>query len=563
MTTSVHTQPPLPASEGFPAGGSTDSKGMAIPMSFPGGHTPARVPQDVEASSSAPAPSKDAPLTFTFASIRRVEPTPHINTPGLRAKVSFMTSIETPDEETMVRSLHPSLASYEQVSVVEHGPVATPLWLISASSAKNIKSTHVAGREIHVLPKQLIPPVSFQMVPTRYTTIKTIDPRTFLPPEHIKSIRDAFPGSVGAQVLLTGFLLVVFPDKKSLEACWAKGAPDEVGNLRVGYILASFYGTAEIVESGRGVTDTPGGFNPQAALGLRLRLPGGLDAITTVTHAFVRLTDPKMSNIRKRLTDHILAAKEFLKRLRPPPRQAPQAGIIHSERVANSPLGKEVWLGGTETYIGTITVTYDRLSRHRFIPYPYGFQHDLSLVTGPNLPQLTNPPNTPRVTEWGPYEEALQGRPVFVHSHNVGTGHWRTHQGHGVATQVQQSIIHGTQYSWEQRSRDHATALLWRTVRDTDSVARASGSVLCLGEPQHETARALLFQNFQGTLMASDLVNIDETEDYPTFKGGFLLPQEIRDSRIITAEYVHPEDFRTPQRSSNSGVPMQQHGMTV
>lgn len=213
--------------------------------------------------------------------------------------------------------------------------------------------------------------------------------------------------------------------------------------------------------------------------------------------------------------------------------------------------------------IGTITVTYDRLSRHRFIPYPYGFQHDLSLVTGPNLPQLTNPPNTPRVTEWGPYEEALQGRPVFVHSHNVGTGHWRTHQGHGVATQVQQSIIHGTQYSWEQRSRDHATALLWRTVRDTDSVARASGSVLCLGEPQHETARALLFQNFQGTLMASDLVNIDETEDYPTFKGGFLLPQEIRDSRIITAEYVHPEDFRTPQRSSNSGVPMQQHGMTV
>lgn len=351
QTTSVHTQPPLPASEGFPAGGSTDSKGMAIPMSFPGGHTPARVPQDVEASSSAPAPSKDAPLTFTFASIRRVEPTPHINTPGLRAKVSFMTSIETPDEETMVRSLHPSLASYEQVSVVEHGPVATPLWLISASSAKNIKSTHAAGREIHVLPKQLIPPVSFQMVPTRYTTIKTIDPRTFLPPEHIKSIRDAFPGSVGAQVLLTGFLLVVFPDKKSLEACWAKGAPDEVGNLRVGYILASFYGTAEIVESGRGVTDTPGGFNQQAALGLRLRLPGGLDAITTVTHAFVRLTDPKMSNIRKRLTDHILAAKEFLKRLRPPPRQAPQAGIIHSERVANSPLGKEVWLGGTETYV--------------------------------------------------------------------------------------------------------------------------------------------------------------------------------------------------------------------
>ncbi|CAG8908594.1 unnamed protein product [Penicillium egyptiacum] len=561
MTTSVHTQPPLPASESFPAEGSTNSKGMAIPMSFPGGPTPARVPQDVDASSSASAPSKDVPVISAL--VRQVKPTPHINTPGLRAKVSFMTSIETPNEETMVRSLHPSLASCEQVSVIEHGPVETPLWLVSASSAKNIKSTHAAGREIHVLPKHFVPPLSLAGVPVRYTTIKTIDPRTFLPPQHIKSIRDAFPGSVGAQVLLTGWLLVVFPEKKSLEACWAKGAPDEVGGLRVGYILASLHGTAEIVESGRGVSDMPGDFDQQAALGLRLRLPGGLEAITTVTHAFVRLADPRMSNRRKRLMDHILAAKEFLKRMRPPPRQAPQAGIIHSKRFANSPLDKEVWLGGTNTCIGTITVTYDRLSRHRLIPYPYGFQHDLSLVTGPKLPQLTNPPNTPRVTEWGPYEEALQGRPVFVHRYNVGTGSWYTYQGHGVATQAQQCIVHGTQYSWEERTRAHATALLWRTVRDTDSVQRASGSVLCLGELQHETARALLFQNFQGPLMASDHVEIDEKEDSPSFKGGFLLPQEIRDSRIITAKYVHPEDFRTPQRSSNSGVPMQQHGMTV
>lgn len=168
------------------------------------------------------------------------------------------------------------------------------------------------------------------MVPVRYTTIKTIDPRTFLPPQHIKSIREAFPGSVGAQVLLTGWLLVVFPEKKSLEACWAKGAPDEVGGLRVGYILASFHGTAEIVESGRGSSDTPGDFDQQAALGLRLRLPGGLETITTVTHAFVCLADPRMSNSRKRLMDHI---------------------IIHSKRFTNSPLDKKVWLGGTNTCV--------------------------------------------------------------------------------------------------------------------------------------------------------------------------------------------------------------------
>ncbi|CAI7595801.1 unnamed protein product [Penicillium viridicatum] len=135
------------------------------------------------------------------------------------------------------------------------------------------------------------------------TTIKSIDPRAFLPPQ-----RDVFPGSAGAKVLLTpdhkvricdndGALLAafrvnpdssdryhtsemlyryysmififqnqskwsifyaVFPEKKSLEACWDKDVPNEVGSLRVGYILASLYGTADIVESGPAVSDTPG-----------------------------------------------------------------------------------------------------------------------------------------------------------------------------------------------------------------------------------------------------------------------------------------------------------------
>ncbi|KAJ6184517.1 hypothetical protein N7519_005818 [Penicillium mononematosum] len=266
--------------------------------------------------------------------------------------------------------------------------------------AKHLKSTHAAGREIHVLPKHFSLPLPYTWV-ARDTVIKTINPRSFLPSQHIASIRDAFPGSVGAQVLLTGWLLVAFPEKKSLEACWAKGVPDEVGGLRVGYILASLYGTAENVEFGRTV------------------------AITTVTHAFVRIA---------------------------------------------------------------------------------------------------------RVTEWGPYEEALQGQPVFVHRYNVGTGSWWTHHGHAVTTQAQQSIIHGTQYSWDERTGTHGTALLWRTIGDTDTHQRASGSVLCLGEPQQETARALLFQNFGGPLMASEYVKNAENDDSPPFKGG--VPLATRDPKL-------------------------------
>ena len=128
-----------------------------------------------------------------------------------------------------------------------------------------------------------------------YTDMKIIEPRSFLSPEEIRSIRKAFPGSTGAQVLLTGWLLIMFAEKKAMEACWGKGTPDEIGSLRVGYTLASFQGTAETIESARGVSDKPETFAQQAAIGLRFRLPGGLEAIMTVSHAFIRLVDPRMS----------------------------------------------------------------------------------------------------------------------------------------------------------------------------------------------------------------------------------------------------------------------------
>ncbi|OQD61504.1 hypothetical protein PENPOL_c016G01544, partial [Penicillium polonicum] len=80
-----------------------------------------------------------------------------------------------------------------------------------------------------------------------------------------------------------------------------------------------------------------------------------------------------------------------------------------------------------------------------------------------------------------------------------------------------------TQYSWDAQA--FGTALLWRTLRDTDSVRGASCSILCLGEPQHETARALLFQNFEGPLTASEHIHIDENDGAPSFKGGAFCPK--------------------------------------
>lgn len=271
--------------------------------------------------------------------------------PSLRAKVSLMTKIETSDEEILVRSTHPSLKGCHEVSVVEGGQVDRPVWLVNASDAHRIESTHAAGREIHILPKHFSRPLSYSHVPVRDTSVVTIDPRAFLSPQVIISIREAFPGSLGVQIILSGWILILFPDKKSLEDCWAKGTPDEVGNLRVGYILTSFCATANVIESGQAVSNAPATFTHQAALGLRLRLPGGTEAITTVTHAFVHLANPGMSNLRKGFMDRILFAKEYLKRLRPPPRHIQHAGIVHSKRSSNSPVGKDIWLSGTNTRV--------------------------------------------------------------------------------------------------------------------------------------------------------------------------------------------------------------------
>lgn len=123
--------------------------------------------------------------------------------------------------------------------------------------------------------------------------------------------------------------------------------------------------------------------------------------------------------------------------------------------------------------------------------------------------------------------------------------------------------MHGTHYTWEERSRGISTALLWRTIRDTDTVEKTSGSILCLGETHHETASALLFQNFQAPLRESEDIQIGSNENLPTFKGGFLLPEEIRMSKIMSVENHFSKSFRTPQKNYDMETATQQNSMTV
>lgn len=141
-----------------------------------------------------------------------------------------------------------------------------------------------------------------------------------------------------------------------MEDCWLNGAPDEIGGLRTSSIFtSSFKGTPRIAEPGSAVSSKLENFDNQAAVGLRLRLPSGLEAITTATHAFIRLANAEMSCTRKCLTEYTMAAQAFLKRLVLRLWQGPPTDVAHSNLLANSPLGKEVWLGETDTCVCIVT----------------------------------------------------------------------------------------------------------------------------------------------------------------------------------------------------------------
>ena len=126
-----------------------------------------------------------------------------------------------------------------------------------------------------------------------------------------------------------------------------------------------------------------------------------------------------MCDRKKRFMDHISRVKEYLKRILPQPSRLLPALFIQnglstlpqaraygwaertpicalSSQAAQIKILKQNWL----YQIGEITVTYYCFNCHHLNPYPRCFQHDLSLITGPNLPQLTNPQNTNNQGHW-------------------------------------------------------------------------------------------------------------------------------------------------------------------
>lgn len=175
-------------------------------------------------------------------------------------------------------------------------------------------------------------------------------------------------------MLICGWLIVLFPSKEAIECCWRDSVVDEVGRLRVGYSIAEYRYTTEIIKAGRSISDRAEDYTRVASVGLRLHFHDHQGGITTVTHAFVSTASLTMSLLRKIAIEWILLAKQRLCSLLPFWAESSIPGMIESRRHGNSPLGKDVWLAGTGEKVCTMRlhmpVSFDNRNSSVVLDWP-------------------------------------------------------------------------------------------------------------------------------------------------------------------------------------------------
>lgn len=255
----------------------------------------------------------------------------------------------TPGNEIMIRSLHRSLQACGEVFV--HEQSGKTMWLVSpTNNSTPLRDTHAAGREIHIFPKFELPPPDLRF--REDPVCRTIFCRGLLSDEDMRIIREYFPGSVGARVLICGFLVILFDNKKALKKSWEQGVVNYVGSLAVKYAIRDCMTACDVTPSRNASINRPGGLGENSCLGLRLRLENGIEAITTVTHSFVGFPDGPTAT-RARFLDWTGAIRSALAKFCLSRKTDSTPALAQRERRRrNTSLGAEVWMDGMSDKVG-------------------------------------------------------------------------------------------------------------------------------------------------------------------------------------------------------------------
>ncbi|KAJ6155024.1 hypothetical protein N7470_005590 [Penicillium chermesinum] len=445
------------------------------------------------------------------------------------------TSQITPENEQLVRTWHPALKGQDPVHV-SHPQYGPEVWLVEGE----FYELAAGGRYIHPYPGDQISLYPHGILTPRspwkeeYLFKDGINPRKLLSTQQLDNLRTLFPHAVGARVLVSGFLVVLYS--------WG---------LRTFYDISKLEPTAGGISSGMQVSTEANSANGLGCIGLRVRMVDGEEAITTVTHGFVR--NPQHSRVVLKLADWISKTKSALQRFRRPKPQPNSyaVGVTRDSQVTslgsnkNSPIGKDIWLATEQTRIGTITQTFDKPSE--FLPYPAGYKHDLSLITGAGLPEINSPPGYPVITGWAQYSDALDGTPVFATRLNASTSRWGAIEGSIDIHAIQRASTIGAQYLWDSNAYLQTASLLWVANESFTPAVGWLGCPLCLGEPTDQTVSAVVFQNFQVTRRSGAQ---SSNPRLIIVKGGFLLPEAIRSSTVVVADqHRHRPSDTFPRRS--------------
>ncbi|CDM37963.1 hypothetical protein DTO013E5_8267 [Penicillium roqueforti] len=445
----------------------------------------------------------------------------------------------TQENEQLFRTYHPAFSSQRAVCVLTQKDSGKDIWVVPENS--HVPFIKAGGREIHIQPA-FESPVDHDM---QYCNIisdpirRDVDVRQAFTPEDIKCLRAAFPRSIGAFIYQVECVVILFSRRDDMLHTWNFGTPPTVGRLTVGYTVLAMQPSAATAESGQQLARMSNAYEVCGVLGLKIRLPDHTEAITVPTHAFVRLPGPptfftRVASFYKRVT-------QSLTRFQIPLRLQNREVEVSTtpSPLSSSPIGKQCWLAGTNRRVGLITRTYDDPSST--YPYPSGYRHDLSLITGDNLIDIHPPKGIEMVPEWASYKDAIQGAPMIACVFDyINNEHGRL-LGDIPNEQIRAALLEGHGHIWIQNAVDSSASILWRTDEDQVDARGFSGSVLCIGRV-HEKCRPLLFQNFQLKITvwpdgecqrnSADLPP-GLNHPNPMIKGGFILPDEIRTAKIL------------------------------
>jgi hypothetical protein len=182
--------------------------------------------------------------------------------------------------------------------------------------------------------------------------------------------------------------------------------------------------------------------------------------------------------------------------------------------------------------IGTVCHTYNP-SSPTSCSFPAGYDHDLSLISGPDLPALSFPQNYPKLdTSFATPEEALKaGYGLLVKAEQFADD-----------SSIQPVLVAGTEYHWDRDSNGRLNikrSLIWRTEGHSNINTlgtESAGALLCIGKKGDEVIKPVLFQTFETTFQGDGWYSHgggqQRLREVKCFKGGYFLPHELKQATI-------------------------------